>query len=81
GADYNPLELSFRAYSGLRQLGLDVDIVGPRAGMDLSGYRLIVLPAALHVGADLQTALTTAAAHGAQIVLGPRAGSKSVNLS
>ena len=45
GADYNPLELSFRAYSGLRQLGLDVDIVGPRAGMDLSGYRLIVLPA------------------------------------
>ena len=32
GADYNPLELSFRAYSGLRQLGLDVDIVGPRAG-------------------------------------------------
>ena len=81
GADYNPVELSFRAYSGLRQLGLDVDIVGPRAGMDLSGYRLIVLPAALHVGADLQTALTTAAAHGAQIVLGPRAGSKSVNLS
>lgn len=81
GADYNPLELSFRAYSGLRQLGLDVDIVGPRAGMDLSGYRLIVLPAALHVGADLQAALTTAAAHGAQIVLGPRAGSKSVNLS
>ena len=85
GADYNPLELTFRAYSGLRQLGLDVDIVGPRAGTggapDLSGYRLIVLPAALHVGAALQAALTTAAASGAQIVLGPRAGSKSVNLS
>ncbi|WP_442774678.1 beta-galactosidase [Sphaerotilus montanus] len=85
GADFNPLELSFRAYSGLRQLGLDVDIVGPRAGTggapDLSGYRLIVLPAALHVGAALQAALTTAAASGAQIVLGPRAGSKSVNLS
>jgi len=81
GADFNPLELTFRAYSGLRQLGLDVDIVGPRAGLDLSGYRLIVLPAALHVGADLQAALTTAAASGAQIVLGPRAGSKSVNLS
>jgi beta-galactosidase len=81
GADFNPLELTFRAYSGLRQLGLDVDIVGPRAGLDLTGYRLIVLPAALHVGADLQAALTTAAAHGAQIVLGPRAGSKSVNLS
>lgn len=79
GADFNPLELQFRAYEGLRRLGLDVDLVP--ADADLSGYRLIVLAAQPQIGATLQASLEAAAARGAQIVLGPRAGSKSAHLS
>ncbi|MEY8876326.1 MAG: beta-galactosidase, partial [Leptothrix sp. (in: b-proteobacteria)] len=79
GADYNPVELHFRVYSALRQLGLDVDIVRPDA--PLAGYRLIVLPVQLHVGDALARSLSQAAAAGAQIVLGPRAGSKSASLT
>jgi beta-galactosidase len=76
GADYNPLELSFRVYSALRQLGLDVDILPSKA--DLSGYRLVVLPAHLRTDAGLAQRLERCGAH---IVLGPRAGSKSEHLS
>jgi beta-galactosidase len=76
GADYNPVELCFRVYSALRQLGLDVDIVSSAA--DLSGYALIVLPAQLHSDAALAQRL---AASGAQIVFGPRSFSKTTNLS
>ncbi|MFM2059190.1 MAG: hypothetical protein RLY71_3575, partial [Pseudomonadota bacterium] len=79
GADFNPLELQFRVYSALRQLGLDVDIVSAQA--PLAGYRLIVLPAQLHVPEALASALAQAAADGAQIVLGPRCGAKSAALS
>ena len=75
GADYNALELSFRIYSALRQLGLDVDIVGPHAA--LGAYRLIVLPAQLHVPDDL---LQRLAQSSAQLVLAPRAGAKTVDL-
>ena len=79
GADFNPLELQFRAYEGLRRLGLDVDIVPP--GAALSGYRLVVLAAQPHVSPALRHALARAVAAGAQVVLGPRAGSKSAHLS
>jgi beta-galactosidase len=79
GADFNPLELLFRAYEGLRGLGLDVDLVP--ADADLSGYRLIVVAAQPQISPVLQTALEAAAKRGAQIVLGPRTGSKSAHLS
>ncbi|MDE2298353.1 MAG: beta-galactosidase, partial [Burkholderiales bacterium] len=75
GADYNALELSFRIYSALRGLGLDVDIVSPRAA--LGTYRLIVLPAQLHVADDLLQRLAQSAA---QLVLAPRAGAKTAEL-
>ncbi len=75
GADYNGLELAFRVYSALRGLGLDVDIVGPRAA--LGRYALIVLPVQLHVSDELHQELERSSA---QIVLGPRAGSKTVDL-
>jgi beta-galactosidase len=75
GQDYNALELCFRWYSALRQLGLDVDIVSPRAA--LGRYALIVLPAQLHVPDDLLQRLRQSSA---QIVLGPRAGSKTQDL-
>ncbi|WP_293998574.1 beta-galactosidase [Sphaerotilus sp.] len=79
GADFNPLELQFRAYEGLRRLGLDVDIVPP--GATLSGYRLVVLAAQPHVSPVLRNALAQAVAAGVQVVLGPRTGSKSAHLA
>lgn len=79
GADYNALELHFRVYSALRQLGLDVDIVGPQH--PLNTYRLVVLPAQLHVSVRLAHALEQAAQSGTHIVLGPRCGAKSATLT
>jgi beta-galactosidase len=76
GMDYNALELVFRLYSTLRGLGLDVDIVSSRA--DLSGYRLIVLATQWHVEPALQIQLETSKA---QLLIAPRAGSKSEYLS
>ena len=75
GTDYNPLELCFRLYSALRQLGMDVDIVGPHT--DLSAYRLIVLPAMPCITPTLLAQLNQSPG---QIVLGPRAGSKTWDL-
>lgn len=75
GADYNSLELCFRLYSALRQLGLDVDIVDPKAS--LTDYRLIVLPAMSTIAPTL---LATLEASTAEIVLAPRAGSKTIDM-
>jgi beta-galactosidase len=76
GKDYNALELVFRLYSTLRGLGLDVDIVSTQA--DLSGYRLIVLAAQWQIESALQIQLEKSKA---QILIAPRAGSKSEYLS
>jgi beta-galactosidase len=76
GADFNPLEITFRAYSALRQLGLDVDIVSSRA--DVTAYALVVLPAHMREDAALAERL---AASAAQVVFGPRAGSKNQSLA
>ncbi len=72
GADFNALELVFRVYSALRSLGLDVDIVSSQA--DLPNYRLIVLPAHMRQDESLCDQLQ---ASDAQVVLGPRSGSKA----
>ena len=76
GKDYNPLELSFRIYSALRQLGLDVDIVSSYA--DLHAYALIVLPAQTHLHEGLLQRLKNTTA---QIFCLPRSGSKTAHLS
>lgn len=76
GADYNALELCFRVYSELRQLGLDVDVLPSSA--NLTGYALVVLPAHLREDAGLAQRLADS---GAQVVLGPRSGSKSASLA
>ncbi len=75
GASWNTFELSFRLYSALRQLGLDVDIVSPQAS--LAAYRLIVLPATMVVGSALLEQLRASTA---QIVIGPRSGAKTQHL-
>jgi beta-galactosidase len=75
GLDYNALELVFRLYSTLRGLGLDVDIVSSHA--DLSGYRLLVVPAQWWVEPALQKQLEKSSAH---VLIAPRAGNKSEHL-
>lgn len=76
GADFNAMEISFRAYSALRALGVDVDIVSSKA--DLSAYRLVVLPSHMREDAALAERLTQSQA---QVVLGPRSGAKNQALS
>jgi beta-galactosidase len=76
GADYSVLHECFRAYSALRGLALDVDVLPSTAS--LAGYALVVLPAQLHVSEALAAAL---AASEAQVVIGARSGSKTAHLS
>jgi beta-galactosidase len=76
GADYNAMEITFRAYSALRALGLDVDIVSSRA--ELKAYALVLLPAHLREDAVLAQQLADS---GAQVVFGPRSGAKTQALS
>jgi beta-galactosidase len=76
GADYSVLHECFRAYSALRGLGLDVDVLPSNA--ELGSYALIVLPALLHVGESLAAAL---AASPAQVVVGARGGSKTAQFA
>ncbi len=72
GADESALRVVFDAYSALRSLGLDVDIVAPDA--ELAHYRLIVLPAQVMASVALAERLAAAPAH---IVLYPRSGAKT----
>jgi beta-galactosidase len=76
GAGYSVVHECFRAYSALRGLGLDVDVLPSNGALD--GYALIVLPALLHVSEPLAAALTASTA---QLVVGARSGSKSQHLS
>jgi beta-galactosidase len=75
GAGYSVIHECFRAYSALRSLGLDVDVLPSSAALD--SYALIVLPALLNVSAELAAALQ---ASSAQVVVGARGGSKTKHL-
>ncbi len=78
GADWHGLEPCWQMYGALRRLGLNVDIL--RAGDDLASYRLIAVPSLVLVSAEAQAALEAAARH-ATIVIGPRCGAKTGDLS
>ena len=75
GADESGLRVAFDAYSALRSLGLDVDIVG--ADAELSAYALVVLPAQILVSQKLFSRLVASTA---QLVLYPRTGAKDDSL-
>ncbi|WP_028230213.1 beta-galactosidase [Paraburkholderia mimosarum] len=75
GADFHYPRFAVEYYSALRSLGFDVDIVPVHAPLD--GYRLIVVPPLPIVPDDFAQRL---AASGAQIVIGPRTGSKTIDL-
>ncbi|MEO0575112.1 MAG: beta-galactosidase [Pseudomonadota bacterium] len=73
---FDALAVAMAYYSAARASGVDVDIVSPDRA--LAGYAVILLPCIPHVSATLAGALEKSAA---QIVLGPRAGSKNAELS
>jgi beta-galactosidase len=76
GKDYAPLDIYLSFYSAARKLGLSVDVVPP--GADLSGYKLVLAPNLIHVS-DL--ALESFRNTDAQIIFGPRSGSKTQELT
>jgi beta-galactosidase len=76
GADFHYPRFAFEYYSALRSLGLDVDVIPVDAPLD--GYKMIVVPPLPVVPAGFADRL---AASGAQVVLGPRTGSKTANLT
>ncbi|GLU30193.1 beta-galactosidase [Trinickia caryophylli] len=75
GADFHYPRFAFEYYSALRALGLDVDVVPADAPLD--GYRMIVVPPLPIVPDDFAARL---ARSGAQVVVGPRTGSKTADL-
>lgn len=74
-ADFHYPRIAFEYYSALRSLGLDVDIVPLDAKLD--DYTMIVIPPLPVVPDDLPARLL---ASGAQVVIGPRSGSKTASL-
>jgi beta-galactosidase len=75
GADFHYPRFAVEYYSALRALGFDVDIVSVHAPLD--GYRLVVVPPLPVVPDDFAQRL---ASSGAQVVIGPRTGSKTTDL-
>lgn len=76
GADMPGLGLALRYHAALRSLGLDVDILPPDA--PLQGHALVVAPMLLHAPEDF---VAQAACLPGQVVLGPRAASKTAELA
>ena len=75
GRSFNYAQLAFLFYTALRRMGLNVDIVGPNAS--LTGYKLIVVPSLPIVPEALVEQLYDTPA---EIVIGPRTGSKTQHL-
>lgn len=76
GLEFTYRDLAWSFYQALRGLGLDVDFVRP--GGSLEGYQLVVVPSTpiLHE-ATLEAFRNTQA----QLVFGPRTGSKTASLA
>lgn len=76
GIDFEYGPLVFDYYSALRTLGFDVDVIPASAALD--GYALIVVPPLPVMPGDLPQRLHDSGAH---VIVGPRSGSKTVELS
>ncbi len=73
GNGFAHFQLVFEWYSALRRLGLDIDIVSPKA--DLSPYRLVVVPCLPILDDQFVTRVSQL---DVPVVFGPRCGSKTV---
>ena len=76
GRGFSALRMAFEYYSALRQCGFDVDILSPQA--DFAGYRMLIIPCCPIIGADVVERLR---AFDGPVLIGPRSGSKTTNLS
>ena len=72
GEGLSALWAAFDSYRALRKLGLNVDIVSPKA--DLSQYKLVIVPCLPIVPDELTRSLQ---AFKGQLIIGPRTGSRS----
>jgi len=75
GLDY--FRLVFEIYRGLRKLGQSIDIL-PADTSDLDGYALVLAPGLVTIPDALMQAIQ---ACDAQVMLGPRAGSKTPEMA
>lgn len=76
GAGLSALWAAFECYSALRKLGLDIDILPPKASLE--GYAMCVVPCLPIVPGGLIEQL---ADFTGQIVIGPRSGSRTAEFA
>lgn len=76
GRDFDPIAICLAFYSVARKLGLSLDIVSP--GADLAGYKMVLVPNLLDIS---DAAMSAFRATKAQIIFGPRSGSKTQDLT
>jgi beta-galactosidase len=70
--DYDPWHLWRDQYGGVRQLGLDVDVI--RADQGVKDYAVVFAPQMMMLDPDLEQVLAEYVEGGGHLVLGPRAG-------
>lgn len=73
GADFSHLDTVLRYYRALRRAGVSIEVVPPTPEA-VAGRKLVIVPALFAGTGDLASAL---AASEAQLILGPRTGSKT----
>jgi beta-galactosidase len=76
GAGFKAVRQAFEMYSAFRQCGLNVDIVAPGAAWE--EYPLVVIPCLPILPDGFAERL---AAHDGEVLIGPRTGSKTANLT
>ncbi|MFQ6551367.1 beta-galactosidase [Aestuariibius insulae] len=72
GAEFTGFDLALSAYRALRRCGFDIDVVPKDA--DLSGYALVLAPGLMTLPESLETVT-------GQLLMGPRTGTKTGELS
>ena len=77
GGDFDYFALCFDVYCAMRRAGLSIDILPPD-GRDLSPYSLVMAPGLLELSPAFRGTLETC---GGRVVLGPRTGQKTAELS
>ncbi|WP_306117307.1 MULTISPECIES: beta-galactosidase [unclassified Roseitalea] len=77
GADFSHLDMALRFYRALRRCGASVDVVPPTAAA-VAGRSLVVMPSVFAPGEALVDEL---ARGDAQVIVGPRSGSKTPDFS
>ena len=77
GADFDHFAMCFDVYCAMRRAGLSIDVLPPE-GRDLGSYALVMAPGLLEFSPGFLDALRTCRG---RVVLGPRAGQKTAELS